>query len=35
MVLEYKEELFKASEKESVIVNGRFVCAFGSPNFEA
>lgn len=28
-------ELFNASEKEGVIVNGKFACSFGSPNFEA
>ena len=30
-----KGELFKASEKEGVIVNGSFACTLGSPNFEA
>ncbi len=30
-----KGELFNASEKEGVIVNGSFACTFGSPNFEA
>lgn len=28
-------ELFNASEKEGVIVNGGFACQLGSPNFEA
>ncbi len=28
-------ELFNASEEEGVIVNGRFACTIGSPNFEA
>lgn len=30
-----KGELFNASEKEGVIVNGSFACTLGSPNFEA
>ncbi|MBD0384847.1 hypothetical protein [Paenibacillus sedimenti] len=30
-----KGELFNASEKEGVIVNGSFACQIGSPNFEA
>ncbi|ARD47517.1 hypothetical protein SporoP37_04990 [Sporosarcina sp. P37] len=28
-------ELFNASEKEGVIVNGSFACTIGSPTFEA
>lgn len=28
-------DLFNASEKEGVIVNGNFACQLGSPNFEA
>lgn len=28
-------ELFNASDKEGVIVNGSFACQLGSPNFEA
>jgi hypothetical protein len=30
-----KAELFQASEKEGVIVNGDFACQIGSPIFEA
>lgn len=30
-----KGDLFKASEKEGMIVNGSFACQLGSPNFEA
>jgi hypothetical protein len=28
-------ELFQASEKEGVIVKGKFACQIGSPNFES
>lgn len=28
-------DLFNASEEEGVIINGKFACSFGSPNFEA